>query len=423
MSRVLEPPAIAALNARGADYRGETLRSRVLVTDGEERSALAIVRSLGRAAYDVYVCSRNGRSLAGASRHARADVRTGDPLQDPDGFAGEVAAIAHRISADIVIPVSEASLLAVLGNADLFEGTIVPFPDESVFRRVCDKRGVLEAARELGIAAPAQLTLREPNELATAISSGALQFPIVLKPSRSVVSDPVRPSKVGVSYAADAQELQMRAASYPRAAYPLLLQQRIVGPGIGVFVLRWNDRTVAAFSHRRLREKPPSGGVSVYAESIALDSTLLAQAEALLAHFAWRGVAMVEFKIDRATGTPYVMEINGRFWGSLQLAIAAGVDFPLLLCALAEDKQIALPSSYRTGVRNRWWWGDVDHLLARIRQSNARLQLPPDSPSRTRSILEFFRWRRGDQNEVLKMDDAGPFIRETTDWLAKFGSP
>jgi len=423
MPRLLEPPAIAALDSRGGDYRGETLRSRVLVTDGEERSALAIVRSLGRAAYDVYVCSRNGRSLAGASRYARADVRTRDPLKDPDGFAREVAAIAHRISADIVIPVSEASLLSVLGNADLFEGTIVPFPDERVFRGVCDKRAVLEAARQLGIATPAQITLREPNELATVISSDALRFPVVLKPSRSVVSDPARRSKVGVSYAADARQLQMRAASYPRAAYPLLLQQRIVGPGIGVFLLRWNDRTVASFSHRRLREKPPSGGVSVYAESIALDSTLLAHAEALLAHFSWRGVAMVEFKIDRATGTPYLMEINGRFWGSLQLAIAAGVDFPLLLCALAEDKQIAPPSSYEIGVRNRWWWGDVDHLLARIRQSNARLQLPPDSPSRTRAILEFFRWRSGDQNEVLKTDDAGPFIRETTNWLTEFGSP
>jgi len=409
------------MDARAAEYRGETVRSRVLVTDGEERSALAIVRSLGRAAHDVYVCSRSGRSLAGASRYVRADVRTSDPLHNPDGFAREVGAIAHRVGADIVLPVSEASLLAVLGNSDQFEGTIVPFPDEMLFRRVCDKRAVLAAARELGIATPAQHTLREPDEVAALISSGDLQFPVVLKPSRSVVSDTTRRSKVGVSYAADAQELRTRIATYPRAAYPLLLQQRIVGPGIGVFVLRWDNRTVAAFSHCRLREKPPSGGVSVYAESIALDSALLAKVEELLAHFAWRGVAMVEFKTDRPTGTPYLMEINGRFWGSLQLAIAAGVDFPLLLCTVAQGKRIARQLSYEIGVRNRWWWGDVDHLIARVRRSNASLQLPPDSPSRTRAILDFFRWRRGDQNEVLKMNDAGPFMRETADWLTRFG--
>ncbi len=44
---------------------------------------------------------------------------------------------------------------------------------------------------------------------------------------------------------------------------------------------------------------------------------------------------MVEFKADARTGTPYLMEINGRFWGSLQLAIDAGVDFPAILVAAA----------------------------------------------------------------------------------------
>ena len=423
ITRLEAPPRAAALLASYGPCRAEMHQSRVVVTDGDERSALAVVRSLGGAGHDVYVCSRTGRSLAGASRYARADLKASDPLLDPEGFSREVAAIARGIGADVVIPVSEGSLLAVLGSPDLFEGITVPFPNETVFRRVCDKRAVLEAASELGIATPAQHMLREPNELATVISSGALQFPVVLKPSRSVISDPNRRSKVGVTYAADAGELRARVASYSRAAFPLLLQQRIVGPGIGVFVLRWNGRTVAAFSHRRLREKPPSGGVSVYAESIALDPALLAHAEALLAHFAWRGVAMVEFKIDRATDTPYLMEINGRFWGSLQLAVAAGVDFPRLLYTVAQGKRIARQSSYEIGVRNRWWWGDFDHLIARVWRSNAHLQLPPDSPSRTRAILEFFRWRPGDQNEVLKMSDPRPFIRETINWLAKFGAP
>ena len=82
----------------------------------------------------------------------------------------------------------------------------------------------------------------------------------------------------------------------------------------------------AVFAHRRLREKPPSGGVSVYRESVAPDPSLVARAAALLAGLGWRGVAMVEMKTDARTGTPYLMEVNGRFWGSLQLAVDAGVD-------------------------------------------------------------------------------------------------
>ena len=68
--------------------------------------------------------------------------------------------------------------------------------------------------------------------------------------------------------------------------------------------------------------------MSVYRESVAADPDLVRRSRALLDAFGWCGVAMVEYKLDERTGTPYLMEVNGRFWGSLQLAIDAGVDFP-----------------------------------------------------------------------------------------------
>ena len=86
-------------------------------------------------------------------------------------------------------------------------------------------------------------------------------------------------------------------------------------------------RPVAFFAHKRLRERPPWGGVSVLSESAEPDPRLKALARQLLDDACWHGVAMVEFKVA-PDGTPYLMEINTRFWGSLQLAIDAGVDFP-----------------------------------------------------------------------------------------------
>ena len=85
---------------------------------------------------------------------------------------------------------------------------------------------------------------------------------------------------------------------------------------------------------------------------------------------------MVEFKQDERDGLPKLMEINGRFWGSLQLAIDAGVDFPALLLQ-PPDALPSTPLPYRVGVRNRWFWGDVDSLLVsavrRLRRAhNAR---------------------------------------------------
>ena len=128
----------------------------------------------------------------------------------------------------------------------------------------------------------------------------------------------------------------------------MLLQERIEGPGVGVFVCCDRGEPVALFAHRRLREKPPSGGVSVLCESAAARSDRRAtSATRLLQALDWRGVAMVEFKRDLRDGSLRLMEINGRFWGSLQLAIDAGVEFPGRRWSIAKDEP--RPHSSPTG--------------------------------------------------------------------------
>jgi predicted ATP-grasp superfamily ATP-dependent carboligase len=228
-------------------------------------------------------------------------------------------------------------------------------------------------------------------------------------------------TKLTVRHAADPRELTRvltELAEAGDAAFPLLVQQRIVGPGVGIFLLLWEGRVLATFAHRRIREKPPSGGVSVYRESIAADPQLVARSRALLEHLGWCGVAMVEYKVDERTGTPYLMEVNGRFWGSLQLAVDAGVDFPVLLVAAATGAEPEPVPSYTTGVRLRWWWGDVDHLIARMRRSRTALALPPDAPGRWRALRDFLTIHFGrDREEILRLDDPRPFLRESVQWF------
>jgi predicted ATP-grasp superfamily ATP-dependent carboligase len=225
-------------------------------------------------------------------------------------------------------------------------------------------------------------------------------------------------SKHGVRHAADHHQLAEALATLPASAYPLILQQRIVGPGTGIFLLVWDGKVRATFAHRRLREKPPAGGVSVYRESIAADPTLVESSRRLLARLGWQGVAMVEYKIDAATGTPYLMEINGRFWGSLQLAIDAGVDFPRLLMEVSAGGGPLSPPDWTVGVRSRWWWGDVDHVLAMFRGSATALSLPPDHPGRWKTLGDFLVPRAVNRNETLQFDDPRPFIVETLEWLS-----
>jgi predicted ATP-grasp superfamily ATP-dependent carboligase len=79
----------------------------------------------------------------------------------------------------------------------------------------------------------------------------------------------------------------------------------------------------------------------------------------LLKEFNWHGVAMVEFKLDERTNEPVLMEINPRFWGSLNQAISAGVNFPLLLHTMAVEGDVKPVLNYKLGFKSRWLLGDI----------------------------------------------------------------
>jgi predicted ATP-grasp superfamily ATP-dependent carboligase len=385
----------------------------VLVTDGEQRSALAVVRSLGKAGHRVFVCSESGRSIAGASRYAAEERAVASSIVRPAEFANELSALALTWGIDLLIPMTEQAYNAVFANSELFRAVRILGASAEQFKAISDKQNVLEVAASCGIGVPAQVVLSSPYRIDD-FDARRLGFPIVVKPARSVAPDGGRQLKLGVTHCEDLPALRRALASIPEPAYPLLLQQRVIGPGVGIFMLLWDGELVAKFAHRRLREKPPSGGVSVYRESIAADPRLVERSHELLDRFRWRGVAMVEYKIDQRTGMPFLMEINGRFWGSLQLAIDAGVDFPALFVARMNGQKVYGPAEYRLGIRSRWEWGDVDYFLSRLRHSNPDLSLPPGAPGRLRALVSsLVPWKPGDRLEVFRLDDPRPFLRET----------
>ena len=363
----------------------------------------------------MHVCSTSKHSIAGQSRYCATETRIPDPLAEPARFAGELAHITASRKIDVLLPVAEASLLAVLPVREKFD-CVIPFSSADQFNRICDKAEVLRVAHARGIAVPIQTQIRSrPNESA---DLGSLRFPIVIKPSRSVSGPEGGRIRNKVSYSKDEPELREALMRLPEASYPVLLQERILGPGVGVSLLMWDGRLRAAFCHRRIREKPPSGGVSVLRESIPMADDLLEASVGLLKDLEWQGVAMLEYKRDMTTGTDYLMEINGRLWGSLQLAIDSEVDFPVLLVEAALGRPSPPVTKYRIGVRSRWEWGDVDNLLAVLFHSSDRLALPSGRPSRLASIGEFIRaLGKGTQSEVLRLSDPLPFLRESVNWI------
>lgn len=393
-----------------------TSPATIVVLDGEQRAALAVVRSLGRQGYAIHLASATAKPLAGASKFAISETLLPDPHAGSRPYASAVADLANRVGADRIIPVAESSTLAVLEHREMFGDSVIPTATLDSFRRACDKHAVLATASTLGIAVPAQRVIAGPPTLSLDLPSEL--FPAVVKPIRSVAGEDGARRKVGVHYARTAEDVRLIQYNLGESAGPFLVQTRIHGPGMGIFLLRWNGHFLARFAHRRLREKPPSGGVSVACESLAPPAQLLAQSESLLSALDWQGVAMIEYKVDAQTGIPYLMEVNPRFWGSLQLAVDAGVDFPAILAAASMGREYPAPDNWRVGVRLRWYLGGIDHLIARTLHSRADLALSDTEPGWLPTAAAIFTpYRPRQRGEVFRFDDPGPGARELVSWL------
>lgn len=357
-----------------------------VVLDPANRVSLAVARSLGRAGVPVVVgvpdLRRHGIPSRGpvlASRHVVS--RFG--LPDPTDAASFARALERATPPGaVLLPVSINSLLAVLADGALRASRRVPFAPYETVRRANAKDRLLSDASRLKIRVPQTFLPADLDEALRFGESVPLPCVIKLRDDEGLFLPPAR------RYAVVRERAAYRAA-YARlhAEKPLpIVQERIEGEGWGVSLLAWKGIRRASFVHRRIREYPREGGPGSLCESVH-DDALAASAWRLLEGLEWEGPAMVEFRRDRATGKAWLLEVNPRFWGSLPLAVACGVDFPLLCYRLATGEEARAPDGYPAGVRLRFAgmelagaWQDLRALRVRAAASAARGLLCDPAP-------------------------------------------
>jgi protein-tyrosine-phosphatase len=177
---------------------------------------------------------------------------------------------------------------------------------------------------------------------------------------------------------------------------------------VGQESLAKDGEILTAFQHQRVHE---GGGGSSYRKSVPIDDRMLACSARMLAHLRWTGVAMVEYRWNETTGEFALMEINGRFWGSLPLAVAAGVDFPADLYALLVEGRRPEPRPYRAGIYCRNLVKDVDWYRARRRADPKDPYLVRVPESRTLDQLTNL-LRGAEHSDTSTVDDPFPGLVE-----------
>ena len=383
------------------------------VTDGNQRPALAITRSLGRRGISVIVGESAASSLASSSRYASRHVTYPSPEHEPKAFQRFLLNFVRREHVDVIVPVTDVTTHLVTANQEaLHHYSALAAPPFEAFEAITNKWTLLDRAARCGVPVAGTTLVEGIARLNERLVS--VRYPVVVKSTHSRLLTDRGWMSTTVQYAGSEAQLKRiyETTGYLRS-HPSLIQERIDGAGVAIFALFDRGRPLTAFAHRRLREKPPSGGVSVLCESAAVDPQLHDFANRVLSSVGWHGVAMMEFKKERRTGTCFLMEVNGRFWGSLQLAIDAGVDFPYLSYQLALGHQPAVPATYRVGVKSRWLLGDLDHLLIRLTSRNGDLHLSDSASSRLAALIEFLKFVQPDLSyDTISASDPRPFVHE-----------
>ncbi len=338
----------------------------VLVLDGDQGSALAVARSLGRRGLRVKMASDLDRPLAGLSRHVHECLRYPNPLADAQAFVDWVADQLRVAPNTLVIPVTERTLVPLMRQRERFAESQLAVAPTQALEQVLDKDRTVRLAQALGIPVPRSIAV---SDLAEAAEAGAaLGFPVVVKPARSVGQDGGQRVPLTVSYARHAAELATQVQHALRFG-GVILQEYFRGDGVGIEVIADRGEVRYAFQHRRLHEVPLTGGGSSLRCSEPVVPALRDAAERLMKALAWHGVAMVEFKYDRTRQDFRLMEINGRFWGSLPLAVAAGADFPAMLHELLSTGRVGNWPPPRDGIVCRQLARDVNWLEHVLRKA------------------------------------------------------
>lgn len=365
-------------------------RVRVLVTGGDHVGPLAAVRALRTAGHEPWALVPDRRAYAARSRATQGFVIAPDPGVDPAAFIDGVRTACDRVRPDVILPGTEPALVLLADRASDLAPVTVGAPAAALVARATDKSCLPELARKAGLELLPTRVVARDQALAVA---AALGYPVIVKPVRSDTRNGDALAHGIPQRAAD--EVGLRAALAELPGDAVLVQPYLQGRLAAVCGVAWEGVLVCAVHQIARRIWPPDVGISAFAETVPRDDELEAGVGRLLADLEWSGIFQLQFL--RAEAHAYLIDINPRIYGSLALAVAAGLNLPAIWVDLLAGRAPAA-ASYRVGTRYRSEERELQAVLHALAHGPRREGLRALVPRRrtTHAIL-----RAGDPRPAL----------------------
>jgi biotin carboxylase len=366
--------------------------SRILLAATDNYGVLAAVRALRAAGYAPWLAIPQPENYIASSRAAAGIVSVSDPRFDGERFACELAAAAAQLSVAAVLPSVEPHLLALADREADFAGIAFGTPSAERVARATDKDLLPELAATAGLRSPpTQRVVCGDTE-----TLGVFGFPAILKPLRSRIRNPdgTVSAYSAARYVSTSQEAEEALEALPGGEG--LVQPYLPGQLTSIAGVSWEGELICALHQLSIRIWPVRMGVSSYAVTIPPDAELEQGVGRLLREIGWSGLFQTQF-IRNPDGEHYLIDLNPRVYGSLALAVAAGLNLPGIWVDLLLGRRPYI-NDYRIGVRFRQEEKDI-RALARMLVDGDRL-----------GALQGFVPRRGTTHAIFSLRDPLPLL-------------
>lgn len=380
----------------------------LLSQDYDNRSFLSIVRSLGKQNIVIHTTSSNEFSTPVKSRYIKKRIFISSSPNTRNHWRDEFIKLLKKENYTLVIPCDDLSDISLQANKEeLSKHAQIYLLNSDTYDIVKNKHKTTQLALSLGIDVPKSILI-EKNYILEDIKQ-QFSLPVVLKPISSFDENSLERHNVTIVH--DYQSLKTELDLMFKTS-PVQVQSFFDGVGVAVSLLAKAGGILVATQHKRLHE-PFTGGGSSYRRSMPLNQDLVEASAKIIRHLNYTGVAMFEFRYNIDSNKWVLLEINGRFWGSLPLAISAGIDYPYLLYLVLTNNITALPNfSYNQNTFQRnleldmYWFNE-----ALFNSSNEELEhhgyTKKNLAIETLRLLSF-----RDSIDTFSFSDPYPFILE-----------
>lgn len=376
----------------------------ILLTDDAFYSVLAAARALRAAGYAPWLAVYESGTYAARSRATAGTVPVPNPSLDSEGFVRELATAATKLSAAAVLPTAEHDLIILAGRDADFAGIPLGTPSPESVELATDKALLPKLAAGAGLRTPPTKKV-DRGDIEGLRTFG---LPAIIKPLRSRIRHPDGTMSPRSSYYLSSEQVQVAPDKFPDEES--LVQQYISGTLYSVSGVSWAGELICALHQESIRIWPERAGGSAYAITTPPDVKLEQGVSRLLQAIGWSGPFQAQF-LRSPDGEYYLIDLNPRIYGSLALAVGAGLNLPAIWVNLLLGRRPQV-NGYRVGVRFRQEDKDI-RVLTRALLAGGKER---------RHALQAFVPRRGTVHAIASLRDPMPLLTSVVRGATHVGS-